>query len=168
VLWWNADQPASWHNSTKSYQWQLKCRCSLTSCPGLYLAMETARIQRRKDDNNNWQDLHFNSSKIRIIVLFIETVESWTEWLHNNKERKQRVWNTQQHNDVIQVKYQIVSYVQLRTYIIMKEFSNQDLREVGTDYDYIERTFACRRLINNIIFRTREYFIKKASWWLNT
>jgi len=23
-----------WHNSTKSYQWQWKCGCSLTSCPG--------------------------------------------------------------------------------------------------------------------------------------
>jgi len=32
--WRNADWPASWHISTKSYQWQWKCGCSLTSCPG--------------------------------------------------------------------------------------------------------------------------------------
>jgi len=32
--WRNADWPASWHISTKSYQWQWKCGCSLTSWPG--------------------------------------------------------------------------------------------------------------------------------------
>jgi len=33
-VWRNADWPVSWHISTKSYQWQWKCRCSLTLCPG--------------------------------------------------------------------------------------------------------------------------------------
>jgi len=33
-VWRNADWPASWHISTKSYQWQWKCGWSLTSCPG--------------------------------------------------------------------------------------------------------------------------------------
>jgi len=32
-VWRKADWPASWHISTKSYQWQWKCGCSLTSCP---------------------------------------------------------------------------------------------------------------------------------------
>jgi len=33
-IWRKADWPASWHISTKSYQWQWKCRCNLTSCSG--------------------------------------------------------------------------------------------------------------------------------------
>jgi len=33
-VWRNADWPASWHINTKSYQWQWKCGCSLTSCFG--------------------------------------------------------------------------------------------------------------------------------------
>jgi len=33
-VWRDADWPASWHISTKSYQWQWKCRWSLASCPG--------------------------------------------------------------------------------------------------------------------------------------
>jgi len=33
-VWRNADWPASWHISTKSYRWQWKSGCSLTSCPG--------------------------------------------------------------------------------------------------------------------------------------
>jgi len=32
-VWRNADWPASWDISTKRYQWQWKCGCSLTSCP---------------------------------------------------------------------------------------------------------------------------------------
>jgi len=32
-VWRNANWPASWHISTKTYQWQWKCGCSLTSCP---------------------------------------------------------------------------------------------------------------------------------------
>jgi len=33
-VWKNADWSALWHISTKSYQWQWKCGCSLTSCTG--------------------------------------------------------------------------------------------------------------------------------------
>jgi len=33
-VWRNSDWLASWHISTKSYQWQWKCGCSLTLCPG--------------------------------------------------------------------------------------------------------------------------------------
>jgi len=32
--------PASWHIITKSYQWQFKCGCSLTSCPGHHMTKE--------------------------------------------------------------------------------------------------------------------------------
>jgi len=35
-VWRNADWPASWHISTKSYHWQWRCGCSLTSCSGHY------------------------------------------------------------------------------------------------------------------------------------
>jgi len=36
-IWRNVDWPASWHISTKSYQWRWKCGCSLTSpSPGVF------------------------------------------------------------------------------------------------------------------------------------
>jgi len=41
-VWRNADWPASWHISTKSYQWQWKCGCSFASCPGHHSVHYTA------------------------------------------------------------------------------------------------------------------------------
>jgi len=47
-VWRNADWPAPWHISTKSYQWQWKCGCSLTSCSG-HLDMSW---KKKLPDNN--------------------------------------------------------------------------------------------------------------------
>jgi len=44
-VWRNADWPASWHISTKSYQWQCKCGCSLTSCPGQYTVYRRLNVR---------------------------------------------------------------------------------------------------------------------------
>jgi len=57
-MWRNADWSASWHMSTKSYQWQWKCGCSLTSCPGPWWLgtgsrYEIAYISACTHDSNN-------------------------------------------------------------------------------------------------------------------
>jgi len=70
-VWGNADWPTSWHISTKSYQWQWKCGCSLTSCPGHYQDwFYTAYLWTYTQGQHDW----FNSNCERWSNLYIITV----------------------------------------------------------------------------------------------
>jgi len=65
-VWRNADWLASWHISTKIYQWQWKCGCSLTSCPWHHSVWMQFKVMSRTTSSQN-----YSLQKIRLIEWYV-------------------------------------------------------------------------------------------------
>jgi len=84
-VWRNADWPASWNISTKSYQWQWTCGCSLTSCPGHQLVWMQFNVMLRTKMIQGMKGMPYESRLEELGLLTLEEKRNRSDLIEVNK-----------------------------------------------------------------------------------